>query len=90
MQLLCGFSLFWSVIALFYLALAIVTYVMGRRVLKCIRVLGGDGDTLVSWSKETGEVGLESTLHRAFKAIIITDIIGFTLAAAAAIIPILL
>ncbi len=77
-------SLFWSVLALFYLGLAIVTLVMGRPVLKGLSVLGEDGDTLVSYSPGTGKVGLESLLHRAFKAIIITDIIGFILAAIAA------
>lgn len=84
-------SIFWIVIAVFYLVLAIVTYMIGRPVLK---VLGsaaelGVGST-TTWKVKEGEwetVELESLLHRAFKAIVITDVAGFIVAAMAAAIP---
>jgi hypothetical protein len=44
------------------------------------------GDSLVSLNEQGKEVGLESTVHTAFKAIIITDIVGFVIGAIAAII----
>ena len=81
-------SLFWSVIALFYLVLAIVTYLMGKPVLKVLGGVSKAGDTIFYTDEEEKEevVGLETLLHRAFKVIVITDVSGFILAAAAAII----
>ncbi len=80
-------TIFWLVIAIFYATLAIVTYVMGKPVIEALVALKTPGDSLVSYSAKLGkEVGLESTLHAAYKATIITDIIGFMLAAIAAII----
>ena len=81
-----GPSIFCSVLALFYLSLAIITGIMGKPVLNKLSALKAPGDSLVSIIEKTGEeVGLESTLHKAFKAIIITDIVGFILAAIAAL-----
>ncbi len=75
--------IFWAILAALYLSLAIVTYVLSRPVLKKLALLK-ETDALVSYDKQGKEVGLESTLYRAFKAIIITDTIGFVLAAFAA------
>jgi len=83
-------SVFWIAIAVLYLALAVVTYVVGKPVLKGLAALTKDGNSLVSYLPGKGEIGLESLLHRAFKAIVITDVVGFIVAAiAAAISPIL-
>jgi hypothetical protein len=77
--------LFWIVIAVFYLALAITTWINSRPIKEALAALKTPGDSLVSYSdKMKKEVGLESTLYAAYKTIIITDIIGFVLAAGAA------
>ena len=78
---------FWVILAAFYLALAIVTWVKGRLVIKALYALMQPGDSGTSYSEELKrEVGLESTLHAAYKTIIITEIAGFVLAAIAAIV----
>jgi hypothetical protein len=78
---------FWSLIAALYLALAIITWVSSRSVIKALAALMTPGDSLKSYShKLKKEVGLESTLYAAYKTIIITEIIGFVLAAIAAVI----
>jgi hypothetical protein len=82
-------SIFWIVIAVFYLSLAIVTYVTGKPVLRSLTLLSDPGDSIVSYLPGKGEVGLESTVLRAFKAIVITDMAGFILAAMAAAISII-
>ena len=79
--------IFWVILATLYLTLAIVTSVLGRPVLKNLALLS-ENDTSVSLNEQGKEVGLESTLHRAYKAIIIIDTIGFGLAAIAAIISV--
>lgn len=73
--------IFWSVLALFYLALSIFTYFAGRTLLKHLKIMTKSGDTLIYEEN----IGLESTLYHAFKTITIVDIIGFFLAALAAI-----
>ena len=80
-----GFVLLWLVIAGLYLALAIGTWLKSKPVRKAFAALKEPRDSLVSYSPELGkEVGLESTLYKAYKTIIVTDIVGFMLAAAAA------
>ena len=78
-----GTWIFWSVLSGFYLVLAIVTCISGRHILRKTAKLKEPRDVITS---RDGEVGLESTFHSALKAIIITDILGFLLAAIAAII----
>jgi hypothetical protein len=77
---------FWVVLAFLYLALAVGTWLISRPIEKAFALLKEPGDTLVSLDKSGKEVGLESTLHKAYKTIIITDIVGFVLAAIAAVI----
>jgi len=86
MLALCsGSVIFWSFIAVLYLALAIVTWVKSKPVKEALAALKTPGDSLASYSdKLRKKVGLESTLHAAYKTIIITDVIGFGLAAIAA------
>lgn len=84
-------SIFWGVIALFYLVLAIVTYITGKPVLDALADAAKQGDTRVWVSEKRKQlIGQESLWHRAFKAIFITDVVGFILAAIAATIPALL
>ncbi len=90
MQLFCGLSLFWFVLALFYLSLAIVTFVTSRPIKSNLAQLAQEGPDLWVTTVEGKDVSLNENLYRAYKSIIITDIIGFLLAVAAAIIPILL
>jgi len=76
---------FWGVLALFYLVLAIVTYKKGRPVLKTL----GELEDTIKYPDPKGKeepVGLESLLYKAFKPIFITDVIGFILATVAAVI----
>ena len=64
----------------------IITGIMGKSAVNKLSLLKQPSNSLVSVNDKTGEeVGLESTLYKAFKAIIITDIFGFILAAAAAL-----
>ncbi|MCJ7426243.1 MAG: hypothetical protein MUO17_03805 [Dehalococcoidales bacterium] len=82
-----GPVVFWALIAAFYLVLAIMTWVKGRSVIKALYALKSPRDSLTSYSEELKkEVGLESTLYAAYKAMIITEIAGFVLAAIAAVI----
>ena len=78
--------IFWSVLALFYLGLAIATFVSSRPIQKDFASLAEEGPDLYLTLKNSKEVSLNRNLHRAYKAIIITDVIGFILAAAASII----
>jgi ABC-type nitrate/sulfonate/bicarbonate transport system permease component len=80
-------TVFWAVLAALYLTLAIVTWIKSKSVKKALYALAQPGDSLTSYSDELKkEVGLESTLHAAYKAIIGTEIAGFVLAAIAAIV----
>jgi hypothetical protein len=84
-------TLFWAVLAVLYLALAIVTWVLSRPVLDQLARLRKLGDIIVinpplEKRDEAGKLEIEKTLHRAFKGIIITDTVGFVLAAIAAFI----
>jgi hypothetical protein len=79
--------IFWSIVAALYLTLAIVTWVKSKPIKKALYALTQPGDSLTSYSdKLKKEVGLESTLRSAYNAIIITESIGFVLAAIAAVI----
>jgi hypothetical protein len=79
--------IFWSILAALYLTLAIVTWIKSKSVKKALYALTQPGDSLVSHSNELKkDVGLESTLYAAYKAIIGTEIAGFVLAAIAAIV----
>jgi hypothetical protein len=80
-----GLTIFWSVLALVYLILAIVT---GRALYKLtqdLSELNERSPTGFILRKSGKAVGIESTLYNALKAILITEIIGFLLATAAAI-----
>jgi hypothetical protein len=78
------FFYFWVVLALLYLVLSVVTWLTSRPIEKAFALLKEPGDTLVSVNESGKEVGLESTLHKAYKTIITTNIVGFVLAALAA------
>lgn len=77
-------SLFWSVLALFYLALATVTFITTRPIQRNLATIKKQID--MTANNEKGEtISQGETLYRAFKGMTLTDIIGFILAAAAAI-----
>ena len=76
-------SIFWWILAALYLALAIITWCSSKPVLEKLALLG-ESDALVSTDTKGVEVGFESTVHKAFRSIIITDIVGFFIAAFAA------
>ena len=82
-----GLIIFWSVIALFYFALTIVT---GIALCKLKQDLSKLDDISPSGiiNKRGEVVPVESTLYKALKAILITDILGFLAATAAAIVSI--
>jgi len=75
-------TIFWLVIAIFYATLAIVTFITSKPLMKALKVMNKHEDSII-WEEE---IGLESLLNKAFRAIFITDMIGFALAAIAAII----
>ena len=76
-------QVFWLVLALFYLVLAIVTYLSSKTIKKNLEILAQEGPDSSLETKEGKEISLNENLYRAYKAIIITDTIGFVLAAAA-------
>lgn len=89
MQLFSGPTLFWLILALFYLVLALVTFISSRPVRHMFTKLIREGGTdLVT--EEGEEISIENTMYRAYKGIITTDIIGFVFAAVAAVISVLL
>lgn len=89
MRLFSGATLFWFILALFYLVLAIVTFASSRPVKHLFTKLAKEGGTdLVT--EEGEEISIENTVYRAYKGIITTDIIGFVFAAVAAVISVLL
>ena len=90
MQLFCGISLFWFVLALFYLSLAIVTFVRSRPIKSNLAQLAQEGPDSSLTTVEGKDISLNENLYRAYNSIIVIDIIGFILAAVAAIITILL
>ena len=77
---------FWLVLALFYLALAVVTFIKSRPIKRDLAGLAQEGPD--SFLQTTGgkEISLNKTLSSAYKSIIITDMMGFFLAAIAAIV----
>lgn len=84
--------IFWVILALLYLSLAIFTYKTGRPLLDQLEeVHEGTSHFLTEDSKEIKDdkgnvITIGSTTHKFFKAIITTDIIGFVLASIAALI----
>ena len=89
MQLFSDSSLFWFILALFYLALAIVTFVGSRPIKYMFAQLAKEGADSVLETAEGEEISLNDNIYRAYKSIIITDIIGFVLAAVAAVVSVL-
>lgn len=79
-----GIIIFWSVIAFFYLTLAIVT---GKARCDLKQKLSNLDKISPSgiYNNKGNVVAVEETLYKALKAIYITDIIAFLLATAAAI-----
>ena len=79
---------FWSAIALLWLALAIVTTIGLVRIRQSLSDL--DNRSLSGVFNKKGKViGIESTLYNAIKAILTTEILGFFVAAVAALSPII-
>jgi hypothetical protein len=78
-----GIIIFWSVLALFYLVLAICTSKALCGLKQALRKLDNISPSGIY---DTGRViPIESILYKFLKAILITDICGFILAAVAAI-----
>ncbi len=79
-----GIIIFWSALAFGYFILALVT---GRALYKIKQDLNKlDKISPSGFIKNGKTIGVESTLYNAIKAILITDIIAFVLAAVAAIV----
>jgi len=80
--------LFWVVIAVFYLALAIVTYLTGSDIIEDFRAIEKQRVTtsVAVSEKKRKMVYFEPSLLKAFKSIIYTSVTGFVLAAIAAVI----
>jgi hypothetical protein len=83
-----GITIFWSVIALFYFALAIFTGIALYKLKQGLSKLDDISPSGI-FNKKGEVVAVESTLYKALKAILITDIIGFILATFAAIISVI-
>ena len=84
-----GIIIFWSVLAALYAALAFVTWLASKPVKREL-ALHVKYAGIVNEDEKGKQVALESTLQKAFKGIIITDIVGFSLACIAAILSIIL
>lgn len=84
-----GLVIFWSVIALFYFVLAIVTNIALCKLKQDLSKLDDMSPSGIIINKSGKVVLVESTLYKALKAILITDILGFLAAAAAAIVSII-
>ncbi|MFC1950172.1 hypothetical protein ACFLWD_00715 [Chloroflexota bacterium] len=78
--------LFWSVLAGFYLVLAIVSIIVSRPIFRDFKEIVKHGGGSGLQTKNGKLIWFEGLFIRAFKAIIITDIVGFFLATAAAVI----
>ena len=90
MKFTSGISIFWIVLAVFYLSLAISTYIRSRPIQSDLRKLAKEGpDNMISL-KDGVSISLNDNIYLAFKNIIITDIIGFILASIAAIITLII
>lgn len=81
-------SIFWSILALFYFVLAVVTGISLRSLKQDLSKLEDISPSGISNAKGR-IVQIEFKLYKALIAILITDIVGFLLAAGAAIIPII-
>ena len=81
-------TIFWSVIALFYFALSIVTLIALRKLKRDFSRLDDISPSGI-FNDKGKVVAVETTLYKALKAILITDILGFLVAAAAAIVPLI-
>ncbi len=89
MQFLSGSFLFWVVLAIFYLVLALVTFLSSKPIKYMFAQLAKEGADSVLVTEEGNEISLNNNIYKAYKSIIITDIIGFILAAIAATLSIL-
>lgn len=76
----------WPALALFYLILALVTYMTSRPIKKNLAALAQEGPDSMLVSKKGKEISLNQGLYQAYLGIIMTDIAGFILAAIAALI----
>lgn len=82
---------FWIILSLFYLILAIFTFISSRPIKNNLALLSKEGpDSYVTDNKKGKDVSLNENLYRAYRNIIITDIVGFILAASASVISIIL
>ncbi len=81
-------TVFWSVLAMLYLLLAIKNYWTSRVLLRRLHALSQPGDSLLSQLPNGEWVGLESTVHKGFKDAAGIETIGFVLASIAAVISI--
>ncbi|MBF8265778.1 MAG: hypothetical protein HW384_1642 [Dehalococcoidia bacterium] len=84
-----GRTIFWSVIALVFLALTIVTSRGLRNLQQKLGTLGNRGGAILNPQKN-GFIPVDGTFYQTLKGILITYIVGFFAAAGAAIAPIFL
>lgn len=80
-----GVTIFWSLLAIMYFVLSVITFLARKSLIKDLSTLDDMSPTGV-YNAQGKVVAVESRLYNALKAILITDIIGFFLAAIAAII----
>jgi hypothetical protein len=83
-----GLIIFWSVIALFYFTLTIVTGIALCNLKRDLSKLDHMSPSGIINNRGKA-IPVESTLYKALKAILITDILGFLAATAAAIVSII-
>jgi len=79
---------FWVVLAVFYLILAIVTYVRAKPILKWLKAAAKIRGGIYYTETEIpggGEAKIEQIVNKAFRDIIIINVSGFILASAAAV-----
>jgi hypothetical protein len=76
---------FWSVIALFYFVLAVVTGIALCRLRQDLNKLDKRSPSGI-FNKNGKVVAVESTLYNSIKAILLTDVVGFILATIAAVV----
>jgi hypothetical protein len=77
--------IFWSTLAFAYFALSVVTFVALYKLKQDLSRLDEMSPSGIS-NKKGNIIPVESTLYKALKAILITDIVGFSAATAAAIV----
>jgi len=79
-----GLIVFWSVIAFFYFALTVVTGISLYKLKQDLSKLDEISPSGIL-NKNGKVVAVESSLYKALKAILVTDILGFLAATAAAV-----